>query len=166
MSNNPNGFEFTFAYSTTPMLSVNPGLLAQKLQSDLAKINIKMNLAPMDQSSLVTQYRTAKLQSGVISYTIDALDANLWTRPFVTRIAKRMHWEPPKDFVSLVDMAAVEPNVVRRNEMYEQYQKNMVNEATFINIVQPALKIATNKQLKNVNLTAAGWYINLKDVKR
>lgn len=38
--------------------------------------------------------------------------------------------------------------------------------ATFINIVQPALKIAANKQLKNVNLTAAGWHMNLKDVKK
>ncbi len=166
MSNNPNGFEFTFSYSITPMLSINPGLLAQKIQSDLSKINIKMNLAPMDQSLLVTQYRTAKLQSGVVSYTIDALDANLWTRPFVTRIAKRMHWEPSKDFVSLVEIAAVESNVIRRNEMYEQYQKNMVNEATFISIVQPTLKIAASKNLKNINLTAAGWYLNFKSINK
>jgi len=166
MSNNPNGFEFNFAYSTTPTLNVSTSLLAQKIQSDLAKINIKVNLTPMDASSVTTQYRTAKLQASIVSFTIDALEPSLWTKPFVRGIAKRMHWQPSKDLVDLAEMAAMESNVIRRNAMYEQYQKNMVDEAIFINLVQPTFKIASNKQLKNVNLTAAGWYMNLGSISR
>ncbi len=166
MSDTPNGFEFNFAYSATSTLNISTSLLAQKIQSDLAKINIKANLAPMDASTLTTQYRTAKLQSSIVSFTIDALEPSLWTKPFVRGIPKRMHWEPSKDLVNLAEMAAMESNVVRRNSMYEQYQKIMVDDAIFINLIQPVFKIASNKQLKNVNLTAAGWYMNFKEVTR
>jgi len=165
-SNSPDGFKFNFHYSTSPTLNVRSSLLAQKIKSDLAKINVEVILHPMDASTLTTQYRNARLQSAIASYTIDALDANLWTRPFVTRIAKRMHWEPSKDFVSLADIAAEESDMARRNALYEQYQRQMINEAVFINLVQPVFKLASNKQLKNVNLTAAGWYMNVADISR
>jgi peptide/nickel transport system substrate-binding protein len=165
-SNSPNGFQFTFHYSTSPTLNVRSSLLAQKIKSDLAKINVEIILHPMDASTLTTQYRNARLQSAIASYTIDALDANLWTRPFVTRIAKRMHWQPSKDFVNLADIAAKESDMTRRNALYEQYQRQMINEAVFINLVQPVFKLASNKQLKNVNLTAAGWYMNVDTINR
>jgi peptide/nickel transport system substrate-binding protein len=163
-SNNPDGFQFTFHYSTSPTLNVRSSLLAQKIKSDLAKINVEVVLHPMDAATLITQYRNAKLQSAIASYTIDALDANLWTRPFVTRIAKRVHWEPTKDFVSLADTAAEESEVIRRNALYEQYQKRMINESIFINLAQPVFKVASNKMLQKVNLTAAGWYMNVSEI--
>jgi peptide/nickel transport system substrate-binding protein len=163
-SNNPDGFQFTFHYSTSPTLNVRSSLLAQKIKSDLAKINVEVVLHPIDAATLITQYRNAKLQSAIASYTIDALDANLWTRPFVTRIAKRMHWEPTKDFVSLADTAAEESDVIRRNALYEQYQKRMINESIFINLAQPVFKVASSKMLQKVNLTAAGWYMNVSEI--
>jgi ABC-type transport system substrate-binding protein len=77
-----------------------------------------------------------------------------------------MHWQPSKDFVNLADIAAKESDMTRRNALYEQYQRQMINEAVFINLVQPVFKLASNKQLKNVNLTAAGWYMNVDTINR
>jgi len=165
-SNNPNGFSFNLHYSTSSTLNVRSSLLAQKIQSDLSKVNIKAILTPMDASTLTTQYRNAKLQSAIASYTIDALDANLWTRPFVGRIAKRMHWTPTQELLNITENAAMESNFNLRNNLYEQYQKHMVEEAIFINLVQPTFKVATSSNLKGVNLTAAGWYMNLNNIKR
>jgi peptide/nickel transport system substrate-binding protein len=165
-SNHPNGFSFSLSFSTSPVLNINSSLLAQKIQSDLAKINIKVDLNPMDASTLVTSYRGGNSHSAIMSYTIDALDASLWTRPFVGRIAKRLHWTPNQNLIDLTENAAVEQNAIVRNLMYKKYQQIFVSNAHFINLAQPIYNVAVSNKIKNVQLTGAGWYINLKDIHR
>lgn len=166
-SSSPNGFKFNFHYSATSSFwNIRSSLVAQKIQSDLSKVGIVANLVPVDQPNLWTLYRGGKLHAGLMSWTIDALDANLWAKPFVGRIADRMFWKPDQNLISLMEKAAVENDLLTRNSLYEQYQKHMIESATFINLVQPTFRVVTNQNLKNVVLTAAGWYMNLKDIKR
>jgi hypothetical protein len=40
----------------------------------------------------------------------------------------------------------------------------MINESIFINLAQPVFKVASNKMLQKVNLTAAGWYMNVSEI--
>lgn len=160
----PNGFEFTFSYPTSPILNVNTAILIQKLQADLRQINITAKLQPMDMTNLVTQYRSGNAHAAIISYTIDALEPSLWSRPFVGRIAKRVHWQPTQDLLDITEQAAVENDLIKRNQLYKLYQQKHVEAAHFINLVQPVYKVAVSNKLKNVNLTAAGWYLNLADI--
>ena len=158
------GFAFTFSYPTSPILNVNATILAQKIQSDLAKVNITARLQPMDMTNLITQYRNGNSHAAIISYTIDALEPSLWTRPFVGRIAKRVHWQPPQNLLDITEQAAVEPNIVKRNQLYKIYQQNQVNAAVFINLMQPVYNVAVSNYLEDVNLTAAGWYLDLSKI--
>lgn len=50
--------------------------------------------------------------------------------------------------------------------MYREFQKLLVEEAVYVNILQPVYKVAVTNRLKNVNLTAAGWYMNIGDISR
>lgn len=163
-SNFPRGFAFSFSFPNSPILNVNSSILAQKIQSDLAKVNIKANLQPMDTANLITQYRTANAHAAIVSYTIDALEPSLWSRPFVGRIAKRVHWSPPQSLIDITEKAAVERDTTERNKLYKEYQKQLVSAGVFINLVQPVYRIAVINELKNVNLTAAGWYMNIADL--
>lgn len=160
------GFSFNLSYPTSPILNANTSILAQKIQADLAKVNIKANLTPLDTSTSVTQYRTGKAQAALVSYTIDALEPSLWTKPFVGRIAKRVHWTPEEHLIKLSETAPVEVNLEKRNQMYREFQKLLVEEALYINILQPVYKVAVTNRLKNINLTAAGWYMNIGDISR
>jgi peptide/nickel transport system substrate-binding protein len=160
----PRGFEFTFSFPTSPILNVNTSILVQKIQADLAKVGITAKLQPMDMTNLVTQYRNGNSHAAVVSYTIDALEPSLWTRPFVGRIAKRVHWQPPQILLDITERAAVELDVSKRNQLYKLYQQNQVDAAVFINLIQPVYNVAVLNDLLNVRLTAAGWYLDLSKI--
>ena len=51
-----DGFEFEIAYGNAAVQGVTYQDLAQKIQSDLARVGIKANLRPMDQVNLRTEY--------------------------------------------------------------------------------------------------------------
>ena len=62
----PNGFEFKLSYGDAAVSGLSYAVLAQKLQSDLARVGIKVILDPIDQVNLRTQYTTGKSQGGEI----------------------------------------------------------------------------------------------------
>ncbi len=47
-----NGFEFNLAYGNELFANISYGVVAQKLQSDLARVGIRINLQPMDPVNL------------------------------------------------------------------------------------------------------------------
>jgi peptide/nickel transport system substrate-binding protein len=52
----PDGFEFEMAYGTAAIAGASFPVIAQKMQSDLAKVGIKAQLRPMDYANLRTVY--------------------------------------------------------------------------------------------------------------
>ena len=56
----PDGFEFKLTYGDAAVSGLTYAVLAQKLQSDLARVGIKAVLDPIDQVNLRTQYTTGK----------------------------------------------------------------------------------------------------------
>jgi peptide/nickel transport system substrate-binding protein len=55
-----DGFEFKLSYGDAAVSGLSYAVLAQKLQSDLARVGIKVALDPIDQVNLRTQYTTGK----------------------------------------------------------------------------------------------------------
>ena len=64
----PDGFEFKISYGDAAVSGLSYAVLAQKLQSDLARVGIKVVLDPIDQVNLRTQYTTGKSQGGVLTF--------------------------------------------------------------------------------------------------
>ena len=70
-------------------------MLAQKLQSDLARVGIKVVLDPIDQVNLRTQYTTGKSTGGVLTFwNPSGVETDQWAQASVRRVAKRIHWTP------------------------------------------------------------------------
>ncbi len=70
-------------------------MLAQKLQSDLARVGIKAVLDPVDQVNLRTQYTTGKSTGGVLTFwNPSGVETDQWAQASVNRVAKRIHWTP------------------------------------------------------------------------
>jgi peptide/nickel transport system substrate-binding protein len=136
-------------------------VLAQKLQSDLARVGIKVNLDPMDQVNLRTQYTTGKSTAVLTFWNPSGVETDGWSSATVQRVAKRIHWTPPADLVKLVAQAASEADAQKRADLYVEYEKAMIDHANLIVLFQPIYQFAVRDVIKKFPLTAAGWEVEL-----
>jgi peptide/nickel transport system substrate-binding protein len=161
----PNGFTFKLSYGKAAIGGTTYDLIAQKIQSDLARVGITAELDPMDQATLRTAYKEGKAQSALSFWNPDAMEPWLWAQPAIGRVAKRVHWAPPKDIVDLVARAGGEPDPKKAVGLYREFMKMLIEQANYIHLIQPVFRVATTKAITGYNLTAAGWQVDLYDVK-
>ena len=74
----PNGFEFQLSYGDAAVSGISYAVLAQKIQSDLARVGIKVTLNPMDQVNLRTQYTGGKSTAVLTFWNPPGPDELLW----------------------------------------------------------------------------------------
>jgi peptide/nickel transport system substrate-binding protein len=161
----PNGFSFKLTYAKAAMAGTSYDLVAQKLQSDLARVGITAELDPMDQATLRTQYKEGKSQSVLTFWSPDAPEPYLWAAASIQRVAKRVRWTPPKELVDTVTRAGGEPDPAKQAGYYREYQKTLVDQANYVILIQPIYRVATSKAITGYELTAAGWMVDLYGVK-
>ena len=158
----PNGFEFKISYGDAAVSGLSYAVLAQKLQSDLARVGIKVVLDPVDQVNLRTQYTTGKSQGGVLTFwNPSGVETDQWAQASVRRVAKRIHWTPDPGLMKLVDQAAAEQDTTKRSAMYVDYEKALIDQASYLILFQPIYQFAVRNTLKTFPLTAAGWEAEL-----
>lgn len=162
----PDGFEFEIAYGNAAVAGVSYQLLAQKIQADLGRVGIRARLAPMDQVNLRTAYTTGQSKGGVLTFwNPPAVENELWAAAVVERVAKRVHWQPPAEDVALVKQAAEEPDKAKAAQLWIEWQRRMVNQANHFILFQPIYQIAVRNTVKDFPLTAAGWQLEMGQVK-
>ncbi len=157
----PNGFEFDLQYGNGAITGTSFQVLAQKLQSDLARVSIVAKLAPLDQVTFRTNCTTYKATSALTFWNPPAIESELWAAATVERVAKRVHWVPPDDVVKLVHRAAAESDKQKQIEMWKEYQQIMVDQANLIVLFQPIYQIGVRRSIKAFPLTAAGWQVEM-----
>jgi peptide/nickel transport system substrate-binding protein len=162
----PEGFEFEIAYGNAAVAGVTYQLLAQKIQSDLARVGIKANLSPKDQVNLRTMYTTGKAPGGVLTFwNPPAVDNGLWADAVVQRVAKRVHWTPPQDIIKLTNEANEETDPQKQADLWVEWQKRVVDQANHFILFQPIYQIAVRNTIAKLPLTAAGWQLDMYAVK-
>jgi peptide/nickel transport system substrate-binding protein len=160
-----DGFEFEIAYGNAAVQGVTYQELGQKIQSDLSKIGIKVNLKPMDQVNLRTEYTTGKAKGGVLTFwNPPAVENQLWASAVINRVAKRVHWTVPEDVRKLTADASQETDPKKQADLWVEWQKKLVDQANHFILFQPVYQIAARNTVKNLPLTAAGWMLDLHGV--
>jgi peptide/nickel transport system substrate-binding protein len=158
----PGGFEFKITYGDAAVSGLSYAVLAQKMQSDLARVGIKAVLDPVDQVNLRTQYTTAKAQGGVLTFwNPSGVETDQWASASVLRVAKRIHWTPDPALKQTVLAAAAEQDVAKRTALYVEYEKAVLDQASLLILFQPIYQFAVRTTLKTFPLTAAGWEAEL-----
>jgi peptide/nickel transport system substrate-binding protein len=162
---NPDGFAFDLTYSNNAIAGVSYQNLAQKLQADLGRVGIKVNLNPIDQVNLRTLFNQGKLQSVLTFWNPPAVENQLWASATVNRVAKRVHWTPPDEMKKLVDDASAERDLAKAAVLWRKYQEGMVDAAHLFVLIQPIYQIAVRKSVTGFKPTAAGWMAELGGAK-
>ena len=157
-----DGFEFKLSYGDAAVSGLSYAVLAQKLQSDLARVGIKVTLDPIDQVNLRTQYTTGKSTGGVLTFwNPSGVETDQWAQASVRRVAKRIHWMPDPALMKTVNNAAAEPDAAKRSTLYLEYEKALIDQASLLILFQPIYQFAVRNTLKTFPLTAAGWEAEL-----
>lgn len=163
----PQGFTFQLAYGNASIAGVSYQSLAQKIQADLARVGIKVELAPMDQVNMRTQFLGGRLNAALTFWNPPAPENLLWAAATVDRVARRVHWNVPPDAPvrKVIAAAAAERDLEKAAALWKQYQEIMVDQANHFVMIQPVYRIAVRKSVAGLRLTAAGWMAELDGAK-
>ncbi|HEY8286955.1 MAG TPA: ABC transporter substrate-binding protein [Chloroflexota bacterium] len=137
-----NGFTVNMNYDVnTTFDSVTFDPLAAKVQNDLARVGIKVNLVPQQDTILLPAYRAQKLQMVLYNWGVDYPDPNDYAGPFSPGggPAKRMWYVPSTDtgLMNIVARADTTTDLAKRTALYRTVQQTWLKESPFIGVVQP-----------------------------
>ncbi|WP_376096912.1 ABC transporter substrate-binding protein [Roseomonas sp. CCTCC AB2023176] len=157
-----DGFEMEIAYGQAAVAGISYQVLGQKLQSDLARIGIRVRLNPMDQVNLRTVYTTGQMKGGLLTFwNPPAVSNDLWASAVVERVARRVGWTVPPAMTDLVKRASEEQDLERAAQLWVEWQRGVLDVAHHFILFQPIYQIAVRNAVKEFPLTAAGWQLDL-----
>ncbi|NDG48020.1 MAG: ABC transporter substrate-binding protein, partial [Rhodospirillales bacterium] len=124
------GFEMEIAYGNAAVAGITYQVLAQKLQSDLARVGIRVRLNPMDQVNLRTLFTQGRQAGAVLTFwNPPAVCNDLWASAIVERVARRVHWTVPPEMPALVQRASEEQDLERAAALWVEWQRGVVDAA-------------------------------------
>jgi peptide/nickel transport system substrate-binding protein len=144
------GFSFPLEYGTGPSpVGVTYESIAQKVQADLKKVNIDVQLVPEAFDVMLTKYR-AKDRTAVISYNQpDYLGASDWADQMILGTwAPRLHYDskPAQELAKKGD-AEVDPQ--KRAAIYQEMLQTLVDEGPYVMLVQGKAPVVTRSNVQN-----------------
>jgi peptide/nickel transport system substrate-binding protein len=144
------GFSFPLEYGTGPSpVGVTYESIAQKVQADLKKVNIDVQLVPEAFDVMLTKYR-AKDRTAVISYNQpDYLGASDWADQMILGTwAPRLHYDS-KAAQDLAKKGDAEVDPQARAGIYQQMLQLLVDEGPYVMLVQGKAPVVTRSNVQN-----------------
>jgi peptide/nickel transport system substrate-binding protein len=125
--------------------------IAAKVQDDVGKIGLKLNIKQTQQSELLNIYRAQKGQLIMINWGPDFPDPDGNVTPFTDfnakSIAWRNAWEAP-EIAQLGKQAALEQDNTKRAELYRQLTERVLHEGPYAILYQPTRAFGVRKNIQ------------------
>jgi peptide/nickel transport system substrate-binding protein len=144
------GFSFPLEYGTGPSpVGVTYESIAQKVQADLKKVNIDVQLVPEAFDVMLTKYRQ-KDRTAVISYNQpDYLGASDWADQMILGTwAPRLHYDS-KAAQDLAKKGDAEVDPQKRTSIYQEMLQLLVDEGPYVMLVQGKAPVVTRSNVQN-----------------
>lgn len=151
----PDGFEVELAcYPEPPAPDI-----AVKIQSDLAKIGIKVNIVQMVSAQLYEKFRAQQLQMVLAQWGSDYWDPDANAKPFghstsagpdapIKQLAWRLQYVN-KESSQLVEQAAQELDKEKRKELYDEITNMILDDGPFAILFFPLKQYGVRSNVKN-----------------
>ena len=123
--------------------------LATKIQADLEKVGLKLNLKQLQVSELLKIYRAQEGQMTFILWGPDYPDPDGNVNPFANYAAKSIAWRngwDNADAAKLAKEAAIAPSDAERTKLYAELNDLVQHQGPYVMLYQPqqALAIRSN----------------------
>ncbi|MBI2719148.1 MAG: ABC transporter substrate-binding protein [Rhizobiales bacterium] len=138
----------------------SPGAnIAQSIQSTMAQGGIKVTIIPAEQKTLLTKYRARQHQMLLVYWGPDYMDPHTNADSFARNpdnsdspkskpLAWRNSWDIP-EITKMTDAAVRERDTAKREQMYKDLQKKVMEEGPFIIMFQDTKQVAERANVKN-----------------
>jgi peptide/nickel transport system substrate-binding protein len=164
-----DGFEVTLdTPNSSPFTNI-----AQSIQSTMAEGGVKVTIVPAEQKTVLTKYRARQHQMLLINWGPDYMDPHTNADSFARNpdnsdnpkskpLAWRNSWDIP-EITKMTDAAVRERDAVKREQMYKDLQKKVMDEGAFIIMFQETKQLAERANVKNFVMGASAdvVYYNL-----
>ena len=160
----PNGFSIDLQYPTNfARDGVSFDVVAQKIQSDLADVNITVTLKPGEINTELANYRAGQEGLGFWLWGPDYFDSNDYLA-FLPEgiVGKRANWtnaNSDSTIQQLRDQINVETDTTKRAQLWQQAQDYLMQNGPWASIIQPGVYIATKAGIGNYAYNPA-WRVN------
>lgn len=157
----PNGFSVELMVPTGPAPGgVKWSDIGAKIQSDLAKIGIKVELREIAQAQLLAIYRAQRAQMTLILWGPDFPDPDGNVGPFTdygaNSIAFRNLYKDDR-LAQLGRQAAVERDAAKRKEMYRDLTERVLHQGPYVVLYQPTIPFGLQKSVTGFVWSPSGW---------
>jgi len=146
---------FPLSYPTNPFGSVDPAVLAAKIQADLAEIGITVELRPVESGVFSTETLSGKLPAFVSLRGPDWPDASGWAEMFGLHgpeggfISNHVNYDKP-ELQKLITEAGSTIDQQKREELYRQVSQMFIDDAVYMPLIQPSRVYIGSPQLKGL----------------
>ncbi len=134
--------------------------LAAKVQSDLAKIGITVNIKQTTQASLLDAYRAQKGQLVMILWGPDFPDPDANVTPFTDYSAKSIAWRNAWNDATIAAQAhaaALETDPTKRAADYKTITEYVLHNGPYVILYQPLDLFALRANVKGFAWSPIGW---------
>jgi len=125
--------------------------LAAKIQSDLAKTGIKVQIKETAQAQLLNVYRAQKGQLVLILWGPDFPDPDGNVTPFTDYDAKTIAWRnqyQDAGVAKLAKQAALATDLAQRRALYKQITDKVLHSGPYVVLYQPTTRFALRKSVQ------------------
>ncbi len=124
--------------------------IAAKVQSDLAKAGVKVDIKETTQAQLLSVYRAQKGQMVMILWGPDFPDPDGNVTPFTDYGAHSIAWRNQYNdpaVAALAKQAALETDVSKRRALYTQLTTKVLHEGPYVILYQPTTRFGLRKNV-------------------
>jgi peptide/nickel transport system substrate-binding protein len=161
----PNGFSATLSYPTSGSGNMIPGPMNEELQSDLAKVGIRITLQPMEWSTMLTQFITGKVPNSASATNISLTfqQESSWEEEFLGSSPINItHFNNPQVNKLLTEAQSV-VNTSAREKLYTQAGNIITEDAPWLFVVNDENPRALSPSVHGF-IEPKSWFVNLTTV--
>jgi peptide/nickel transport system substrate-binding protein len=158
------GFTAELVVGNTPPLPD----LAAKVKEDLAEIGITVDVRVLRGAEVLAIYRAQRHQLVIARWGADYPDPDNLAKAFGDYdsrvLAWRTQWDHPVK--QLVKQAVVERDRAKREQMYHEIQRTILNEGPYVIFGYPARRIAMRSNVRGIEPSPLAYTFNYSDASK
>jgi peptide/nickel transport system substrate-binding protein len=161
----PNGFSMSVSYPTSGSGNMQPGPMNQELQSDLAKIGVKVELKPIEWAAMLTSFTAGKIpdDADAINISLTFIQESFWGLLFGSKSPVNIgHYSNPQ-VDALIAKSSTETTDAERNATYAQISALVTKDAPWLFVVNDRNPRALASNVKGF-VEPKSWFVDLTTV--
>jgi peptide/nickel transport system substrate-binding protein len=161
----PNGFSMSLSYPTSGSGNMQPGPMNQELQSDLAKVGVKVTLKPIEWATMLTDFSSGKIPDGAdaINISLTFIQESFWSLAFSSQSPLNVGHYKNATVDKLLGESLAQPDATKRAGIYAQIAAQVDKDAPWLVVVNDRNPRALAPDVHGF-IEPKSWFVDLTTI--